>query len=65
MRKRIRKIMFIVFMNILFCIAVFAFDVNEKVKVEWKGKWYPAKILKVEDGKYLIHYDGYESSWNE
>lgn len=39
--------------------------VGAPVSVEWKGSWYPAKILRIENGQYLIHYDGYDSSWDE
>ncbi len=39
--------------------------VAQKVRVEWNGEWYPAEILKQEGDKYLIHYDGYASSWDE
>lgn len=35
------------------------------VKVEWKGEWYPAVVLETRDGKYYIHYVGYDSSWAE
>jgi hypothetical protein len=35
------------------------------VDVEWKGKWYPAEVLKVENGIHLIHYVDYDSSWDE
>jgi uncharacterized protein with FMN-binding domain len=42
-----------------------AYKAGDALEVEWKGKWYPAKILEVKDGKYKIHYDGYESSWDE
>lgn len=34
-------------------------------EVEWQGRWYPAKLLKTEDGKYHIHYVGYDASWDE
>ncbi|MBN1411813.1 MAG: caspase family protein [Spirochaetales bacterium] len=36
-----------------------------KVMVEWEGKWYPAVILKKENGRFFIHYIGYDSSWDE
>ena len=35
------------------------------VKVEWQGEWYPAVVLETKDGKYRIHYVGYDSSWDE
>lgn len=41
------------------------FKVNEKVEVEWKKEWFPARILEVRGGAYLITYDGYGKEWNE
>ncbi|NUN50950.1 MAG: caspase family protein [Candidatus Brocadiae bacterium] len=35
------------------------------VKVEWKGKWYPAKVMQVEDDFAFVHYDGYGNEWDE
>jgi len=65
MEKTFRKIMLVICMSLIFCAAVFSYDVNDKVKVEWKGGLYPATILKVENDKFLVHYDGYASSWDE
>ena len=37
-----------------------------KTQVEWKSKWYPAKILKIRGNKEAyINYTGWESSWDE
>jgi hypothetical protein len=34
--------------------------------VEWDGKEYPATILTAfPDGKFKVHYDGYEETWDE
>lgn len=49
--------------SFVYCQGKYA--VNQKVEVEWKGKWYKATILKVENDGYAIHYDGYASSWDE
>ncbi len=38
---------------------------GDEVEVEWKKKWYPAKVLKVEEDFALIHYDDYGSEWDE
>lgn len=38
---------------------------GESVFVEWKGSWWPAKVLKVSKGGYRIHYDGYGPEWDE
>jgi hypothetical protein len=46
--------------------AAGAFAVGDKLNVEWKGKTYPATVILVPGpDKYKIHYDGYESSWDE
>jgi RNA binding activity-knot of a chromodomain len=42
-----------------------AYGVGSKVSVAWGGKWWPATVLAVKDDKYLIHYDGWASSWDE
>ncbi len=41
--------------------------VGEKAEVEWKGKWYNAKVLKTSDdkSKCFVQYDGYGPEWNE
>jgi hypothetical protein len=43
--------------------------VKPDCETEWRGQWFPAKVLKRETvgGKprYLIHYLGYDSSWDE
>ncbi|MBI2392223.1 MAG: hypothetical protein HYV09_21730 [Deltaproteobacteria bacterium] len=39
--------------------------VGAPVSVEWKGSWYPATILSIENGRYFVHYDGYDNSWDE
>lgn len=41
------------------------FSAADPVKVLWQGTWYDAHILKAKGGKYLIHYDGWESKWDE
>ena len=40
---------------------------DEKIKVQWKGKWYPASVKSKDDAKkcWNIHYDGFEASWDE
>ena len=39
---------------------------GDEVMVEWKGKEYPALILTAfPDGKFKVHYDGYEDQWDE
>jgi hypothetical protein len=41
------------------------FIVGQTVEVEWKGKWWKAKVQRVGDGLYFIRYDGYDASWDE
>jgi hypothetical protein len=42
------------------------FSSGDPVSVLWKGTWYPAHVLTVlGGGRYRIHYDGYDSSWDE
>jgi hypothetical protein len=41
------------------------FKVGDKIEVEWKRSWYKAEILEVKDGKFKIHYDGFDNSWDE
>ena len=41
------------------------FAVGSAVEVRWKQKWYAARVLKVKGGSHLIHYDGFEASWDE
>ena len=47
--------------------AAHADDAGAKVKVKWKGTWYPATVKTKDEGKkcWNIHYDGFEASWDE
>lgn len=38
---------------------------GDKIQVEWHGAWYPATVLEAGGGKWKIHYDGYDNSWDE
>ncbi len=43
------------------------FKVGDKIEVydaAYEKKWFGADILKVKDGKYYIHYHGYDSKWD-
>jgi hypothetical protein len=35
------------------------------IEVEWHGSWYAAEILRASGGSTLIHYTGWNSSWDE
>lgn len=41
------------------------YNVGEPVSVNWKGAWYPAKVIKAEETRWFIHYDNYDNSWDE
>lgn len=42
------------------------YQVGDRVKVRWRGTVYAATVLEVHGpDKYLIHYDGHESAWDE
>lgn len=45
--------------------AVARYATGDAVMVHWKDKWYPASILEARHGRYRVHYDGYEASWDE
>jgi hypothetical protein len=46
-------------------IAFADYPAGMKVQVEWNGKYYPATIKESKNGFHLIHYTGYDESWNE
>jgi hypothetical protein len=35
------------------------------VEVEWHGSWWPAVVLQTQGNRSLIHYTGWDSSWDE
>lgn len=42
------------------------FKIGDRVKVDWKGTFYPATILVVLGGeRYRVHYEGYDQNWEE
>ena len=38
---------------------------GDRVEVSWKGSWYAASVVAVGQGRYRVHYDGWDSSWDE
>jgi hypothetical protein len=36
-----------------------------EIEVEWKGKWFPAVVLKKDGEKSLIHYVNFGDEWDE
>jgi hypothetical protein len=45
--------------------AAATYQVGASVDVKWKGKWYAASVLERDGALYLIHYTGYDASWDE
>lgn len=42
------------------------YRVGDHVKVRWRGSVYGASIVAViSNDRFLVHYDGYESAWDE
>ncbi len=44
---------------------VVEYPAGARVEVNWKRKWYQAKVLSVERGVHLIHYVNYDDEWDE
>ncbi|MBN1283407.1 MAG: hypothetical protein JXA24_06525 [Proteobacteria bacterium] len=44
-----------------------SFSEGDAVSIKWKGTWYDAHVIGVNKKKdsWKIHYDGYNSSWDE
>ncbi len=38
---------------------------REEVEVEWHGSWWPAVVLEKRGSRFLVHYEGYTSDWDE
>ena len=38
---------------------------GQQVQVEWNGQWWDALVREVSGTQYLIHYVGFDSSWDE
>ena len=41
------------------------YSLGQQVKVEWQGSWWDALIREIQEEKCLIHYIGFDSSWDE
>ena len=61
--KRLR--MWMVVLALLLPSLAGAIGVGDSAKVNWKGKWYDAVIQDVSGTRFLIHYTGYDNSWDE
>ncbi len=42
-----------------------AYRAGQKVDVQWGGSWWQGRVLAVKNDKFLVHYIGWSSSWNE
>ena len=40
-------------------------EVGALVFAKWGKRWWPAQVVSVSDDGYRVHYDGWESSWDE
>lgn len=38
---------------------------KDEVEVEWRGAWFPAVIVDKRGTRWLVHYEGYGSDWDE
>jgi hypothetical protein len=48
----------------LSAVAAGNWQPDDKVEVEENGTWYPSTVLKAGDGKWFIHYDGYDPKYD-
>jgi hypothetical protein len=60
-----KKIIFHIFVFFICSTSLLAQQKGDKVQVYWGGSWYNAVILRANNNKWLIHYDGYSDSWDE
>lgn len=42
-----------------------SFRAGQAVRVLSQGTWYPARILRVDQDRYRVHYEGWADSWDE
>ena len=38
---------------------------QNQAEVEWHGTWWAAEVVKTNGDRYLIHYTGWDNSWDE
>jgi hypothetical protein len=38
---------------------------GDRVKVEWQGHWYDARVKSTRDGKWCVSYVGFDAKWDE
>lgn len=49
----------------VFAVRVASWETTDEVEVEWHGSWWPAVIVQRRGGRWLVHYEGYGSDWDE
>ena len=37
----------------------------KRCEAKWKEQWYKARVLREEKGRYYIHYEDFDNSWDE
>jgi hypothetical protein len=42
-----------------------AWKARDEVEVEWHGQWWPAIVLEKRGPRWMVHYEGYASDWDE
>lgn len=45
--------------------SVHGWSAKDEVEVEWRGSWWPAVLLEQRGARWLVHYEGYSSDWDE
>jgi hypothetical protein len=46
-------------------VPQFRVRVGDKVLVQWGSSWYRSSVLSIQNGQFLIHYEGYSSASDE
>lgn len=46
-------------------VALDGRSAGDPVDVEWHGSWYPAVLLERRAEGWLVHYEGYDESYDE
>jgi len=41
------------------------FGPGDYAECEWEGRWWRVLLLAAEEGRYRVHYLGYDASWDE
>jgi hypothetical protein len=41
------------------------YRVGDYVLVEWEKQYYPAYIIRIDRSRYRVHFEGYDSRWDQ